>query len=184
MREANPLVLTIVGSSGSGKTTLLEKLIPELKRRGFCVASVKHSHKVLDLDRRGKDSWRHRQAGANPVIVSGSGEMAMIRSGFYDSLDTLLPYLDEVDIVLAEGFKRDDQMKIEVFRKSPGSEALCLDDPNLIALVTDAGILTSVPVFGLEEIEPLADFIQEKIRCEKQWTPGCASGSSGAGSTS
>ena len=111
-----PPVLSIVGKSESGKTTLIEKLIPELKRRGFRVGIVKHAHHGFEIDRKGKDSYRHRKAGADAVMIASSGQIAMIKNGPGECLDDVIPYFDDVDLLLTEGFKGDHAPKIEIFR--------------------------------------------------------------------
>ena len=101
-----PPIISIVGNSDSGKTTLIEKLIPELRHRGYRVGTVKHASHGFDIDRRGKDSWRHHQAGAEIVVVASPEQIAMVKNDPCDSLDCLERYFEGVDLVLAEGFKK------------------------------------------------------------------------------
>lgn len=157
-----PPVISIVGKSGSGKTTLLEKLLPELKRRGLRVGTIKHTSHGFNMDREGKDSARHKAAGADGVIVAARDRIAMVRDVESDSIDALLPYLSDMDLVVTEGYKSGDRPKIEIYRKA--SEKTPLYDgvrTDIIALVTDADLEVSVPKFGLDEADLLAMFIVE-----------------------
>ena len=154
-----PPVLSIVGKSGSGKTTLIERLIPELKRRGYRVGVVKHAHHGFDMDHKGKDSDRHRQAGADTVMVASSSQIAMIKKSTGESLDGLLPYFEDVDLLITEGFKRDRAPKIEVFRSQRHRSPACLGDDTLIAMASDTPGDLAVPHFDLDDIEAITDFI-------------------------
>ena len=156
-------IISIVGKSGSGKTTLIEKIIPELKRRGHKIGTVKHAYHGFDIDQKGKDSWRHKEAGADMVIVASPGKIAMVKDADSESLKCLEKYFHDMDIIIVEGYKRGNQPKIEIFRSSSHKKPLCGEDNNLIALVTDANIDLKVPKFGLEEIDSLADFIEKKF---------------------
>ena len=156
-------MISIVGRSQSGKTTLIEKLIPELKQRGYRIGTVKHSHHLFDMDKSGKDSARHKDAGAETVIVASPGVIAMIKSEDSSSPESLLKYFDNVDLVLTEGYKNEPRPKIEVVRTARHSGVYCQGDPNLIAVVTDAGLQLDVPVFGLESVVALADFIENRF---------------------
>lgn len=152
----------IAGWSGSGKTTLVEKLIPELKKKGLYVGTVKHHHGSLELDKPGKDSWRHRQAGAVRTIISSPDRVGMVMNVDHDpDIDELLPFMAGVDIVIVEGYKDKKRPKIEIFRSAVHEEPCFLDDPNLIALASDVEMDLQVPVFSLEEPDRLADFIVE-----------------------
>jgi molybdopterin-guanine dinucleotide biosynthesis adapter protein len=155
-------IICIVGKSESGKTTLIEKLIPELKKRGYRIGSIKHTCQAFDIDKKGKDSWRHRKAGADIVVVASTNKIAMIKDNDCESLDCLEKYFNGVDLVIAEGFNKENIPKIEIVRKASGKEPLCLGDSKLIAVVTDADTGHKVPRFGLEEIDKLADFIENK----------------------
>lgn len=158
-----PPVLAIVGQSRSGKTTLIEKLIPEMKRRGYRVGVIKHTHHQVAFDTPGKDTHRHKAAGADAVILACAGQVAMVKDTDANRLENVLPLLDDMDIVIAEGYKRADCPKIEVLRQALGSGPVCGNDPLLEALVTDMAIDPGVPRFGLDEIGPLADFIRERL---------------------
>jgi len=154
-------IITIVGKSNSGKTTLLEKLIPHLTKRGYKIGSVKHAHDGFEMDKKGKDSWRHRKAGANATLVISENKVAIVKDDKQDYIKKMRSYLFDMDIVLAEGFKKQKLPKIEVFRKeSVHKKPLCLDDENLIAFVTNSNYKPDVPLFGLEDIHQIADFIE------------------------
>lgn len=158
-----PTLISIVGRSQSGKTTLIEKLIPELKKRGYKIGTIKHSHHAFDIDKSGKDSSRHKDAGAEAVIVASPGKIAMIKNEESGSPDSLLKYFDNVDLVITEGYKKEQKPKIEVVRSARHTEIFCKNDPNLMAVVTDAKMQLDVPVFGLDNISDLADFIEDKF---------------------
>jgi molybdopterin-guanine dinucleotide biosynthesis protein B len=157
-------MVSIVGKSGSGKTTLIEKLVPELKRRGLRIGTIKHSAHHIDIDKPGKDSWRHKQAGAETVIVVAPETVAMIKSIPAPRLEELEKYVDDLDLVLTEGFKSGSMPKIEVFRQSAHPEPLCRGDNRLIAVMTDASVDLGVPTFGLNDVSQLADLIEERYR--------------------
>ena len=159
-------VICIVGRSQTGKTTLLEKLIPVLKGRGYQIGTIKHSHHVFEFDQVGKDSWRHKDAGAETVIIASPGKIAMVKNDHEGTLESLQTYFGDLDLVITEGYKGAQKPKIEVVRAARHTEALLADDPNLIAVATDVELAMNVPVFGLEDIEQLADFI-EKIFLSK-----------------
>ncbi|MBN1101941.1 MAG: molybdopterin-guanine dinucleotide biosynthesis protein B [Deltaproteobacteria bacterium] len=155
--------VSIVGKSDAGKTTLLEKLIPEMVRRGYRVGTVKHDVHGFDIDREGKDSWRHKQAGAATVVLSSPSKVAMIRDvPAEEPLGRLVEkYFLDRDIVLTEGFKRERMPKVEIFRKGVHQEPLCKDDEDLAALVSDTTTDLGVPCFALDDIKGLADFLVE-----------------------
>ena len=158
-----PPILSIVGRSQSGKTTIIEKLIPELKKRGYRIGTIKHAHHGFDIDKSGKDSWRHRHAGADAVVVAAPGQIALVKDDQSDSLDGLLHYFDGMDLIITEGYKTQSKPKIEVLRAARHSRLVCADDPWLVAVVTDVACDSNVPVFGLEDITPLADLIEKKF---------------------
>jgi molybdopterin-guanine dinucleotide biosynthesis adapter protein len=158
-----PPLVAIVGNSNTGKTTLIEKLIPDLKQRGYTVGTLKHTHHGFHLDKRGKDTWRHQAAGADTVVAVSPRRIAIVKDSPLNSLEAALPYLDDRDIVLAEGFKGGRCPKIEIFRKAAGGQPVCLEDPQLIALVTDMEIETGLPVFGPDDVGSIADFIENRF---------------------
>ncbi|OHD66988.1 MAG: molybdopterin-guanine dinucleotide biosynthesis protein B [Spirochaetes bacterium RBG_13_51_14] len=156
-------IISIVGWSGSGKTTLLEKLIPELVRRGYRVATVKHDVHGFDIDREGKDTWRHRRAGAVCTVISSSNQLALVRDMDHDaSLEEIRKgFIADVDIILTEGYKQDEAPKVEVFRRGEHKRPIFADGNGLIALVSDTKFDLGVPCLGLDEISKLADIIEE-----------------------
>jgi molybdopterin-guanine dinucleotide biosynthesis adapter protein len=155
-------IISIVGKSKSGKTTLIEKLIPELKKRGYRIGTVKHASHNFDMDKKGKDSWRHKAAGADTVIVASSERIVMVKDENFLQLESIEKYFDDVDLVITEGFKKEKRPKIEVYRSHKNKKPLCNDDKTFIALVTDTDISVNVPTFGLEEIKALSDLIEKK----------------------
>ncbi|MEW6455482.1 MAG: molybdopterin-guanine dinucleotide biosynthesis protein B [Acidobacteriota bacterium] len=165
MRSSMIPIICIVGKSDSGKTTLIEKLIPELKKRGFKIGTIKHDIHGFDVDREGKDSYRHKKAGASFVLITSPKKIALIKDIEKEyNLDELRKkFIEGVDLVLAEGFKRSSCPKIEVFRKDLHGELLCTEKDNLIAIVSDKKFDLNVPVFNLNELSELADFIVKKF---------------------
>ena len=157
-----PPVICIVGRSQTGKTTLIEKLIPLLIQRGFRIGTVKHSHHIFDFDKIGKDSWRHKDAGAETVLVSSPGKIALFKNDQQGTLDGLLNYFRDMDLVITEGYKRAKKPKIEVVRAARHSEPLLKSDKDLVAVVSDTQTDVDVPKFGLDDIEKLAAFIEKK----------------------
>jgi molybdopterin-guanine dinucleotide biosynthesis protein B len=153
-------IVGLVGSSGSGKTTLIEKLVPQLKQRGYRVGTVKHAGHGFEMDREGKDTWRYQQSGADSVIVSSPGKMVLSRQGIPDRLHAILPFLADMDIVLVEGFKKEPIPKIEVFRSAVAQSPLCLSDPRLQAVVSDDVLQTGIPIIGLEDVERIVTLIE------------------------
>ncbi len=132
-------VLGLTGWSGSGKTTLLTVLLPIFVARGLSVSTIKHAHHGFDLDQPGKDSWRHRQAGAQEVMIAGGTRWALLHEvdGPEPRLDGLLARLAPVDLVLVEGFKADSHAKIEVFRPGLGQPPLWPGRPDIVAVASD-----------------------------------------------
>jgi molybdopterin-guanine dinucleotide biosynthesis protein B len=153
----------IAGWSGTGKTTLVRRLLPELIGRGLAVSTVKHAHHDFDVDRPGKDSYEHRAAGANEVMVASSVRWALIHEGrgaAEPSLDDLVARMAPVDLILIEGFKSECYDKLEVHRPSLGKKLLCDDDDDVVALASDAPIDgTGLPVLDLDDVVAIADFI-------------------------
>jgi molybdopterin-guanine dinucleotide biosynthesis protein B len=155
-------ILCIVGRSGSGKTTLLEKLIPELKRRGYRVATVKHHvHPGFEIDQPGKDSWRHAQAGSDHVVLAARDKVASIRLLDRElTLDEIAATIPGVDIILAEGYKWEAKPKIEVLRAARSSELVSRPE-DLLAVVSDlASPVGDVSRFELDDVPGLADLIE------------------------
>jgi molybdopterin-guanine dinucleotide biosynthesis protein B len=158
-----PPIVSFVGKSNSGKTTVFEKMLPLLKKRGLRIAVIKHALHGFEIDRRGKDSFRHKASGADAVVVASPSCVAVIRDDPDAALDELVQYVSDMDLVFTEGFKREHHPKIEVLRAERGGPLLCADDPTLAAVVTDMEVSLQVPVFGLEQIEDLTAFIVERF---------------------
>ena len=156
-------IVSIVGKSNIGKTTLIEKLLPELTRRGVRVATVKHDVHGFEVDREGKDSWRHKKAGAHTVVISSPEKVALIRDVEKDlTLEEIREKLiQDVDLILSEGYKKDVQPKIEVFRKGKYEGLLCTREDRLMAVVSDQTFDVGVPCFSLDDIRGVADFIEK-----------------------
>ncbi len=157
-------VVCFVGAKNVGKTTVLEKLIPELGRKGYRVGTVKHDVHGFEIDKEGKDTWRHSKAGARAVCISSPDKLAIIRFLEREKAlgEIVMRYFWSEDIVLAEGFKSTHYPKIEVFRKEISASLVCGDPVkhNVIAVVGDAPDLSEVNHFGWDDIASLAEFIE------------------------
>lgn len=155
-------VLGIAGWSGAGKTTLIERLVPELAARGLSVSTLKHVHHRYDPDTPGKDSWRHRQAGAREVLVVSEYRLALMRelaAGDSERLELLVGRLAPVDLVLVEGYKQHPIAKIEVWRPSLAKPRLATD-AMLLAVASDEKLVGEVvPVLDLANPAAIADFV-------------------------
>jgi molybdopterin-guanine dinucleotide biosynthesis protein MobB len=158
-----PPIVSIVGRSNSGKTTLIEKLIPEFRRRGYKIGTIKHTHHEVAIDRSGKDSSRHRAAGAEAVMLAAPGQISLVKAVASETLDALIGYFEDVDLLITEGFKREPRPKIEVVRAALGNELLCRADPHLIAVATDSELDLHVPAFRLDDPASIVDFIERKL---------------------
>ena len=158
-------IVSIVGKSDSGKTTLIEKIVPELIRRGYRVTTVKHDLHGFEIDRQGKDSWRHKQAGAQGVIISSPQKVALIRDVDKDmSLEELRDaFGGNADLILAEGFKKDVQPKIEVFRKEEHQELLCTEEDNLVAIASNRPFDIGIPCLDIDDVKGIVDLIESKF---------------------
>jgi molybdopterin-guanine dinucleotide biosynthesis protein B len=155
-------IIGLAGWSGSGKTTLLTALIPLLKARGLSVSTVKHAHHEFDIDRPGKDSWRHREAGAREVMVASARRWALmheLRGMPEPSLDALAAHMTPVDLLLVEGFKSHSHPKIEVHRPALGKPLLYPDDPHVFALACDEPLTAPIPVLPLGDPARIAALI-------------------------
>lgn len=166
-------VVCFVGYSGAGKTQLLECLIPELKQRGLRVSVIKHAHHQFEIDHPGKDSFRHREAGAFEVVVASSRRLALIRELEREephSVHELVAELDAgVDWVLVEGLKQSDLKKVEVWRPSVKKPSQYFGDELVVAVATDSPSempeTTSLPVLDLNNVEAVADWLLENQLC-------------------
>src|SRR4051794_7839891 len=158
-------VIGIAGWSGAGKTTLLTRVIPCLTARGFSVSTIKHAHHGFDVDQPGKDSHTHRMAGATEVLVSSANRWALmheLRDEDEMTLDALLARLSRVDLVLIEGFKHEAHPKLEVYRAAVGKPLLAPEDPNVVAIASDAPVATRVPVVALDDVGAVANILVAK----------------------
>jgi molybdopterin-guanine dinucleotide biosynthesis protein B len=155
----------LVGWSGSGKTTLMVKLLPELIGRGVSVSTMKHTHHDVDIDRPGKDSYEHRRAGAREVMLASGSRWSLVHELGQESepdLDSLVNLMTPVDLLLVEGFKRQEHDKIEVHRPALGPDLLYRQDQNIVAIASDAPLSgVPLPVLDLNDVSGIADFIME-----------------------
>ncbi len=156
-----PPIISVVGRSGVGKTVFLEKLIADLKGRGFRIGTIKHDVHGFEIDQPGKDSWRHAQAGSDTVILSSPRRVAVIKRLEEEmGLDEIAQaYLHDVDLILTEGYKSGPKMKIEVSRRKRSHE-LISPVAELIAVVTDQTFDVPVPRFDLDDVGGIADFLE------------------------
>jgi molybdopterin-guanine dinucleotide biosynthesis adapter protein len=163
-------IFGLAGWSGSGKTTLLTRLIPVLVARGLTVSTIKHAHHLFDIDQPGKDSWKHRQAGASEVLISSAARWALMhehRGAREPSLGELLSHMTPVDLVIVEGFKSAPYPKLEIHRPALGKPLLYPDDPDIVAVATDAPVAgLGVPRLPLDDIAAIASFILAQCRIE------------------
>lgn len=161
------MIFGLVGRSGSGKTTLMERLLPIVRSRGLTVSTVKHAHHGFDIDKPGKDSWRHREAGAEEVLLISGGRWALlheVRDAAEPTLDELLPRLAPVDLVLVEGFHDHGLPSIEVHRPSEGHALMWHPGSPIVAVASDVPIVgPSVPTLDLNRPETVAAFILDRL---------------------
>lgn len=160
-REPHPPIVSIVGKSNVGKTTFIEKLIPCLVARGLRVATVKHDVHGFSMDREGKDSYRHKQAGAAVSMVSSPTGIGMVRDADHDHTLAELAslFLKDMDLIVTEGYKRESWPKVEVHRREVSTELLSTPQDCLLALVTDEPLDVPVPQFGLDDADGVADLL-------------------------
>ena len=164
-------VFGIAGYSGSGKTTLLEKLIPVLTARGLKVSVIKHAHHGFDIDRPGKDSYRHREAGASEVLLACNDRWALMherRTEAETTLSELLGRLSPCDLVLIEGFKHEPVPKLEVYRPENGKPPLFPERNDIVAVASDAALETALPVLPLNDMNAIADFVMARLNLKER----------------
>jgi len=152
----------VIGWKNAGKTTLVERLVAEISARGYTVSTVKHTHHLVDVDRPGKDSHRHREAGAHQVILASSARWALmteLRGQPEEPLEALLAHLDAVDLVIVEGYKRDTHPKIEAWRAETGQPLIAASDPTVHAVASKDAPAAATPVIDLDDIPAIADFV-------------------------
>ena len=156
-------VIGLAGWSGAGKTTLVVRLVPELIRRGLTVSTMKHAHHGFDVDQPGKDSHRHREAGATEVLVGSERRWALMhenRGAPEPSAAELMRHMTPVDLLIVEGFKREGHDKIEIHRRETGKPLLYPDDPHIVAVLSDEPLPDCpLPVISIDDIGAVADFI-------------------------
>ena len=155
-------VFGFAGYSGSGKTTLIEQVIPALVQGGLRVSLVKHAHHAFDVDQPGKDSYRHRQAGATEVMLTSAKRWVLMHESG-DQPEPELPQqlrrMSDCDIVLVEGFKKQPIPKLEIHRKAHGSPLLFTDDPHIVGIATDESIESRLPQFSPTDYDAIAAFV-------------------------
>ncbi|MFZ5825899.1 MAG: molybdopterin-guanine dinucleotide biosynthesis protein B [Bacillota bacterium] len=161
-----PPVLSIVGCGKCGKTTMVERLVAELTRRGYAVGTLKHDVHGFNMDHEGKDTWRHKQAGAQAVCIIGPDQIGLVRStprGEF-SVHDAIALLGPVDLVVTEGFKRERFAKIEIFSSVRNEGGLlCGNDPQLLAVAGDLPVETDRPTFDWNNISAIADFVEARL---------------------
>ena len=155
-----------MGRSNTGKTTLLEKVIPLLNARGIRVGTIKHHAGEFEIDREGKDSYRHKKAGATATMITSPTKIALVED---ISRELTLPevierYMHEVDLVITEGYKRERMPKIELHVQGRGAPPLASEDPDIIAIASDGPLEARVPVFSRDEPEPIVDLVVKVLK--------------------
>ena len=169
-------VFGVVGWKNGGKTTLVERLVADITGRGYRVSTIKHAHHGFDVDQEGRDSWRHREAGAAQVLVSSRRRWALMTElrEHHDepTLEELVQQLAPVDLVLVEGYKRDRHAKIEAWRRVCRQRPIALSDPTVRAVARDEPqVEISLPQFSLDDVRGIADFILQATDLEKGGGP-------------
>ena len=163
-------IIGIAGYSGSGKTTLIEKVIPLLVKAGLRVSLIKHAHHEFDLDHPGKDSHRHRMAGATEVLITSSNRWALmheLRGTAEPTLEEQLKHLAPCDVVIVEGWKHHAMPKIEVHRKLSEKPLLFIEDASVIAVASDESLATALPQFDLDDAQAVTEFMVKYLGLRK-----------------
>ena len=187
-------VISFVGRSNTGKTTLLEKVIPLLRSRGLRVGTVKHHAGEFEIDREGKDSYRHKKAGATATMITSPTKVALVEdiSRELTLSEVIERYMHEVDLVITEGYKRERMPKVELYVHGRGAPPLATEDPDIIAIATDGPAIAAdapvdelidvhVPVFSRDEPEPIVDLIVKRLKLGS-WAERAGSRVQGPGS--
>lgn len=159
-------IFGVTGWKNAGKTGLMERLVTEITGRGFSVSTLKHAHHSFDVDHPGKDSHRHRMAGAKQVLLSSGQRWALmseLRGTDEPSLDTLLSRLDPVDLVLVEGWKRDSHAKVEAWRGETKNPLIAPNDATIVAVASDGALEIDRPLFDLNDTAAIADFVMNYV---------------------
>jgi len=167
-------VFGFAGYSGAGKTTLIEQLIPRFVTRGLRVSLIKHAHHSFDIDKPGKDSYRHREAGAREVLISSDQRWVLmheLRNEEEPALQQQLARISPCDLVLVEGYKHSGIPKLEVYRASLGNALLHPNDRAIVAIAADGPVETALPVLDLNDPDAIANFICDHMsRSNETWT--------------
>jgi molybdopterin-guanine dinucleotide biosynthesis protein B len=161
---------SFVGRSNTGKTTVIERLIPILVGKGLKVAVIKHHPHDFEIDIPGKDTYRYKQAGATMSILASPGKVAVVEDTETElTLEEIITrYIHDVNLLIVEGFKREEIPKIEVFQRKEGADMpVCAEDKNLIAVITDESIDTLLPVFSRDDVGGVAEFILSRFFGQK-----------------
>lgn len=159
-------IFGIAGYSGSGKTTLIEKLIPQFTGAGLRVSLIKHAHHSFDIDHPGKDSYRHRHAGCNEVLVTSHLRWALmheLRGAREPTLEEMIKLIAPCDLLLIEGYKREPLDKLEVYRSTLGEPLLFQQDPRIIAIAGDQRVAAELPQFDIDDVPAIAAFIRRRV---------------------
>lgn len=162
-------IFGVTGWKNSGKTGLMERLITEFTARGLSVSSIKHAHHSFDIDYPGRDSYRHRDAGARQVLLASRNRWALmheLRDEDEPSLGDLLKQLSPVDLVLIEGYKRDRHPKIEAHRKETGQPLIAPEDETIVAVASDTSVTIDRPVLELNDTASIANFIAQHLELD------------------
>lgn len=156
----------VTGWKNAGKTGLMERLVTEVSRRGFSVSTIKHAHHSFDVDQPGRDSYRHRAAGATEVLLASGFRWALmheLRDTAEPDLSELMARLSPVDLVLIEGYKREPHSKIEAYRAKAGNPLIAPEDETVRAIASDVPIDIDRPVFDLDDTESITDFVLQEV---------------------
>ena len=155
-------ILSIVSKKGCGKTTLIEKLLKEFKTRGYKVGTIKHDTHGFDMDHEGKDTWRHKQAGANGVLISSPWKVTLILDVAEELwLDELVnKYYQDMDLVITEGYKQAAKTQVEVFQKAKYETPMYTGENNVIAILSDILLDVNIPCYGLDDYMPVVDMVE------------------------
>jgi molybdopterin-guanine dinucleotide biosynthesis protein MobB len=162
-------IFGVTGWKNSGKTGLMERLISEFTARGLTVSSIKHAHHSFDIDHPGRDSYRHRDAGARQVLLASRNRWALmheLRDEDEPSLGDLLKQLSPVDLVLIEGYKRDRHPKIEAHRKETGQPLIAPEDETIVAVASDTSVAIDRPVLDLNDTTSIVNFIAQYLELD------------------
>ena len=162
-------IFGFAGWSGSGKTTLIEQLIPRFVKHGLRVSLIKHAHHTFDVDHAGKDSYRHRQAGAQEILVTSSRRWVLmheLRGEAEPAFEEHVKRVSPCDLLLVECFKHAPIPKLEVWREDTGEGLLHPNDPHIVAVASDAKVQTKLPLLDLNDVDGIAQFILKKLELQ------------------